>query len=192
MSEKLIVGLAGMPAAGKAFIGRRFVDLGCELYTVGSTLKSYAERQNTPIRNRTDAANLWRRVTRQDPMAMLRTPLAATGDIVVDSIRVPSYAQQLCSHAEAQGARFMLLGVICDSDEVRFARAMENFEERGQRDPTTLEAFIAEGQPEVYNPDPDEISIQTVLDMADYHLDTLALTKRQVIEAVDNIWSLQA
>ncbi|MDB5170006.1 MAG: hypothetical protein JWN82_402 [Candidatus Saccharibacteria bacterium] len=191
MSEKLIIGLTGMPAAGKAFIGKRFVELGCELYTVGSTLKLYAERQNTPIRNRADAADLWHRVVRQDPMAMLQVPLAAKGDVVVDSIRVPNHARQLRAHAEIQGARFVLLGAVCDSDEVRFARAMENFDERGQRDPTDFEAFIAENQPEMYSPDPNEISLQTVLDMADYHIDTLALSKREVMEAVDNLWMLQ-
>lgn len=191
MSERVIVGLTGMPASGKGYIAKRLVELGCESYSVGTTIKDYAAQHKLPLACRSDSANAFRDIFRKNPMALANPALLAGGDVVVDSLRVPAHADVIRRHAERHQARFVLLAAVCDSDQVRFERALADLEGRGSRDPLTFEAFVAEGQPETYNSNPCEISVKTLTDQADYTIDTLVLDKSHTIEAVDAFWMTQ-
>lgn len=185
MFETVTFAIVGKPASGKSFVGARLAQHGCERLAVSTLIKQYAREQNLQLTSRADSAAIHNRMLTEDPLVFTRPFIRSDRDTVNEGLRVPSEAAKLRKHG-----RLIVIATHCNSDEERFRRAMAAYDERGQRDKTNLADFLADEAAEYHNSDPEKISIQHMVAMADYHVDTLNLSPAQVHEYVDNIYAL--
>lgn len=187
MPETVTFAIVGKPASGKSFVGARLAQHGCERLAVSTLIKQYAQEHGLPITSRADSVAIHDRMLAEDPLMLTRPFIRHDRDSVNEGLRVPNEAEKLRNLG-----RLIVIATHCDSDSERFRRAMAAYCERGHRDKTNLTDFLADEAFEYYNPDPQAPSVRHMVEMADYHINTLNLSRAQVHEYVDNIYALTA
>lgn len=189
MFEPLFINVIGEPASGKGEICNALVELGCQSYVPSTTIKTYATAHSIPLRNRLDFQAVHQRVIAEDSLGMIRPALGllAAGDVVIEGLRVPTHVRRL-----REFGKVVTIAALCDSDEERFQRRLSNGAVRNDKDSLQFEQFVVDGQRELYNPNPDLASVRSVMAMADFTIDTLALDKSAVRSRAQTIYSLLA
>lgn len=185
MYERLFINVIGEPASGKGYICKYLTELGCGLYTPSTTLRLYASVHDLPLNDRGDYRATHQRLLKEDRLAMV-TPAVQNphSDVAIEGLRCMYHVKALKQFGDV-----FTVAVECPLEE-RFRRAMADREGRGGRDKMTLREFWEDEQPEHYNPDPNELSVRSVMDTADFTIDAFQNNKAQVREIVGNIYAL--
>jgi dephospho-CoA kinase len=181
MSEKTIIQLAGQPAAGKTEVSK-YLESTYGFITVrpSDIIREFASQKGLPLRERKDykpahAQLLEERGAYAIPQQIIEMP---TDKLCVDGMRVPANAQRLREYGS------IIVALECPA-EIRFERSTER---KRDIDKTSFEAFIQDEESENRSPDPFVQSTLTVIEMADYRIDSSQPPER-VFEEIDYIVS---
>jgi len=189
MSERLFINVVGEPASGKGKACRRLSQLGCAHIVPSDIIKAYAASKEITLNGRKSFADTHRMMLNENDLSMV-LPMVRLADttnrvVTIEGLRVMNNLRRLSHYGHV-----INIGLQC-SDEERYRRACKEAEERGNKDNlTSLEEFLAGSADESYNPNPDESSIRSVLDIADYLIDTTHMSVPRLNETIDNIYAL--
>lgn len=174
-ARPLVIGLTGMPAAGKDFVRALLEPLGFRAYQLSDHLRGVAAQRGNPAPTRQDLQDLGAEMRAlHGPFVLARetaAKIAADGAdrALIVGMRSPGEVREL---RERRDIDFVLVALDADP-RVRFARAASR---RRDGDPLTWEAFCAADARDRGNGDPASTDVQVGLTMAmaDAHLDNSA------------------
>ena len=178
MSLKTVLQITGEPNAGKSELCKWLEkEKGFTPVLVSDLIRDYARPRGIELRERRDFIDAHTRMLSElgkfaISEAILNTP---SSRISVDGIRVPAHVERLRQYG-------LVIALRCPP-EIRFQRSLER---RSPLDKTTYEEFIADEMEEARNEDPYVQSTLTVMDSADYNVDS-SRPFNEVVQEVDKI-----
>jgi len=179
---RIIVNIVGLPGSGKSTICAYLQKTqSFELYRPSDALRAYAKANNRPLNRRQDYINCHRAMVAQDPDAMIQPVLHSSADkICIDGLRAPSSTKKL---QEIYGAVCIILDCPI---EKRFANVQKDPHRSGHRSQATLEQFQADELPDYHNDDPNLPSMDGIVAIADYRVNSNRPLK-EVCQEIDKI-----
>lgn len=162
--SKLIVQITGQPGAGKSEASAHLRDnLGFTQVTVSSLIREYARSRNISLQERKDFLSAHASMLEElGKLSVVNAILDVPSDfIAVDGIRVPAHVKPLHNYGP-------VIALHCPQN-IRFDRTLAR---KGPLDRNRLEDFVAEEEWESEQTDDYVQNTVTVMDMADYHIDS--------------------
>ncbi len=179
MPKRVILQITGQPGAGKTEVCNHLVSAhGFTSILVSDLIREYAKPRGIELKERLDFNLAHARLLSELGQYAIPDKIVGTpSDLVcVDGMRVPAHAEKLRSYGST------IIALHCPSD-VRFERARQR---RAELDKSVYEDFLRDEELEYRNPDPFVQSTLTVMEMADYHIDS-SQSVPQVLLAIDRI-----
>ncbi len=176
MPERLVLQITGQPGAGKTEACRYLTEnYGFTSILVSDLIREYANPRGIILRERADYkfahSELLRELGQQAiSEAVLNTP---TDLVCVDGIRVPAHAERLHWYGK-------IIALHCPP-VIRFERANQR---KGELDKASYEDFLGDEELESRNPDEFVQGTLTVMEMADYDIDS-SQPLPQVLDKLD-------
>ena len=158
MREKILIGVAGMPGAGKATAEEIVRDMGYSVVVMGDEIRDEAKRRGLKPTPENLGMVMLKLREEESPSVVAERCIPkiekANGKIVVDGIRSPHEVEEFKRHFP----RFTLIA-IHTSPETRFQRL---FKRRRSDDPKGWETFVERDLREL------SVGLGDVIAMADY------------------------
>ncbi len=174
-----IVPLAGNPCSGKSSLAKHLVDnYGFSLARPSDYIREFASENNIALNERRDyiRTHLQMLAVRGEDFIVDTVLASSSQRICIDGERIPSQIEKYREH----GA--IVLALWCPID-IRHARATTRLE---QRDKVSFKDFAADEAREYQSNEPPYASVMTVMQTADYHIDS-SLPFPDVTAKVDKI-----
>ena len=178
MAERIVLQITGEPGAGKTAACAHLVkNFGFTSILVSDLIREYSKPRGIALRERSDYkfahSELLRELGQQAiSEAVLNTPAEL---VCVDGIRVPAHAERLHRYGK-------IIALHCPP-AIRFERASQR---KGQLDKASYQDFLLDEELESRNPDPFVQGTLTVMEMADYNIDS-SQALPQVLDTLDTI-----
>lgn len=171
--------ITGEPGAGKTELSQYLVAKhGFTSVLVSDLIRAYAQPRQLVLRDRSDYKHAHTQLLSElGPFAICDMILGTASDLIcVDGIRVPAHVKKL----QSDGSK--VIALHCPP-QIRFARASQR---QGELDKANYQDFLYDESLEARNPDPFVQSTLTVMEMADYHVDS-SRPLTEVLKEVDRL-----
>ncbi len=179
MSARTILQVTGQPGAGKTEVCKYLVEeYGFATVLVSDLIRAYAKPRGISLSKRLDYKLAHTQLLAElGQFAISDAIIETPSDLVcVDGIRVPAHAERLRSYGSK------IVALHCPP-QIRFERAIQR---KSALDKTSYEDFLSDEELELRNADPYVQGTLTVMEMADYHIDS-SRPLTQVQQSVDAI-----
>ncbi len=164
--ERLFIQVTGQPAAGKSEVCKYLSEThGFAVASVGKIIETYAALNGVELRERKDYKTAHEQLQAElGKYAIVRSIVDTPAALVcVDGMRVPAYADKLPEYGYSR-----TLALQCP-DIVRFARSLLR---EDPLDKLFLEDFLHDEEQEARSTDPFAQSTLTVMEAADYTINS--------------------
>lgn len=179
MTARTILQVTGEPGAGKTEVCKHLVEEhGFAAVLVSDLIRAYAKPRGIPLRERLDYKFAHTQLLAElGQFAIPDEILETSSDLVcVDGMRVPAHVERLRSYGSK------IIALHCPL-QIRFQRAIGR---SSGLDKTSYEEFLFDEELESRNSDPFVQGTLTVMEMADYHIDS-SQALPQVLQSIDGI-----
>lgn len=180
--ERLFLCLAGNPNSGKSSVARYFKENhGFAVVHPSDLIREYAGEHALRLDERQDYIKTHLRMVKEygSDFVTQRTLGEPSSRVIVDGERIPRHIEAL---REAVGMGVVSFALWCPL-EIRYQRSLKR---REARDKPTLEEFARDEAREYQSTEPPYTSVLTVMQMADYFIDTSG-SEAETIQAVEEV-----
>ena len=188
MGPELYVNIIGHPGVGKSrAVAKLAKHEAIAVIKPSDLIRDYASQNGFILASREDYVQCHAQMRRQNPTCFTDPALNSNSLVVVyDGLRVPADVATL--RASKKTIVIALLAPIA----IRYSRADDNREERGNRDHASIQAFKRDEQYDYFSPSPDGPNVLQVIREADVWINTAELTRLETVNAVTDVVTASA